>query len=266
MKVSFSSPDIERLRKKYMLVDMHFHTQYSHDCSTKVEKIIHRAQQLGVYVAGTDHNSIRGVLAAHKIKPGIVKPGIEITTKEGKDILVYFYSVSDLERFFNAHVKRFVKNKSSMRGSRTGIRTQQLLEKLSRERCVVGMAHPFAVGMRRSYLFFKRRPELTRYIDAIEVVNQALPHKNNLLAIGLGMEEDKTLIGGSDGHILKMLGSAFTISKAGTWTEFLDNVKAGKVKVVGERKKLRHHLVNMARILREKTKVIQNRRMRKAKV
>ncbi|MBR9701258.1 PHP domain-containing protein [Candidatus Woesearchaeota archaeon] len=265
MNVKFETPNIRALTKRYMLVDMHFHSRYSHDSSTPVKNIIERARNLGVYVALTDHNSIKGVLEADKLEHGRIKPGVEITTREGKDILVYFYNVKDLERFWKANVARHIKSKSSIRGGKTGIRAQELLEKLSREHCVTVLAHPFAVGMRRSYLYFKKRPQLLRYIDAIEVINQALPHRGNLLAIGWGVELQKPLAGGSDGHIVKMLGSAFVMSKAATWAEFLDDVKAGKTRAMGEKQKLRHHILNIARILKEKGKILQNRRIRKGK-
>ena len=81
-RVYFSPPDIERLRREHMLVDMHFHSRYSHDCSTSVEAIVKRCKELGVFVALTDHNSISGVLSAHRIAPGVVyfedvdKPGV----------------------------------------------------------------------------------------------------------------------------------------------------------------------------------------------
>lgn len=262
MRIIFGSHDVEELRKEGMVVDMHFHSRYSHDSSTSVKSIIERAEQLGVYVVLTDHNEIKGVLEAHRIAPGRIKPGIEVTTKEGKDILLYFYTVRELKEFFENIIHPHIRNKSSLRGGRTGLRLQDLITAASNARCVIAIAHPFAVGPRRSYLYFKRHRDLLKHFHAIEVANQALPHKGNLLAIGWAAENGKTVIGGSDGHVVKMLGTAFTISPAQTWRGFLDNVKNGETTVVGEERKLRHHIINMTRILREKGKVIQNRRIR----
>ena len=265
MNVRFETPDIEGLTKKFMLVDMHFHSKYSHDCSTSIESIIKRAKELGVYVALTDHNSIDGVLCANRIEPGRIKPGVEVTTREGKDVLLYFPTVRELKEFFNKHVKPHVRNKSSIRGGKTGIRAAALFKALEGTNAVIVMPHPFAVGPRRSYMFFRKRKKILSQFHAIEVVNQALPHKSNLLAVGWATETGKTVIGGSDGHIAEMLGSSFTCCKAQDWREFLDQIKRGRTIVVGEKRKLHQHVANMGRILKEKGKVIQNRRIRNGK-
>jgi hypothetical protein len=202
------------------------------------------------------------VLEAHKITPDIVLPGIEVTTREGKDILAYFPTIDELELFFRAHVQPHVHVKSSLRINKTGVSAARLLTALSRTRALVALAHPFAVGPRHSYRFFRSHSELLRHVHAFECINQAVPHKRNLLAVGWAAQCDKSLIGGSDGHILGMLGSAFTCAKARTFAEFLIQVRKGETVIVGEERHMRQHMMNMARILREKTKILQNRRMR----
>lgn len=248
-----------------MLVDMHVHTQYSHDSSTSLSALADRARILGVHVAVTDHNTIAGAVKGHEIAPDVLHPGVEITTKEGKDVLIYFYTVEELKRFFSEAIEPYLKNKSSLRSGRTGITVQELLVLLSRYKCVTALPHPFAVGPRKSYTFFRRsgRNALLEHIDTYEVVNQAVPHRGNLAAIGWSVQCGKPGIGGSDGHILSMLGTAFTMSKATSWEEFLDLVRIGQTTIVGEERKLRQHMMNMARILREKARVIENRRINK---
>lgn len=263
MNLKFEKPDIPALRKEHMLVDMHFHSRYSQDSSTSVRDIVNRCKELGVHVALTDHNSIRGVLRAEEIAPGVIKPGVEITTREGKDVLVYFYDVDELAGFFMSRIQPHVKNKSSIRQGKTSMPVRKLMKLLSNERCVIVIAHPFAVGPRRSYRFFKNgHADLLEYVHGVDCVNQAVPHKRNLAAVGWTLELGKSFVGGSDGHILDLLGSAFTYAKTESWAEFLDAVKQKNVSVVGEEKMLHQHVTNMARILREKTKVVQNRRIR----
>ena len=117
--------------------------------------------------------------------------------------------------------------------------------------------------MRMSYRFFRGKgAHFIQRFHAIEVVNQAIPHRRNLASIGLAEQYRKTMVGGSDGHIVKMLGSAFTYARADSWEEFLHAIKKNNVSVIGEEQKLREHVMNMARILREKTKVIKNRRIK----
>lgn len=267
MKVAFAPPQIPQLRQQGMLVDMHFHSGYSHDSSTSVASIIEKCQALGVHVALTDHNTIRGVRAAEQLAPGVIKPAIEVTTREGKDILLYFAAYQDLEDFHSAIIEPHVRSKSSLRSGRTSLPIKDLLEAARHWECVVALAHPFAIGPRRSYPFFRNGAgrDLLDGIDAIEVVNQAIPHRRNLTAIGWAAQEGKTAIGGSDGHILGMLGSAFTIADASDWRGFLGRVKEGQVMVVGEERKLHHHVANMGRILREKGRVMENRRIRNGK-
>ncbi len=261
MRVKFEIPDIDSLKQKYMMVDMHFHSRYSHDSNTKIEEIIKRAKKLGVTVALTDHNSISGVLAAEQIEKGVVHPGIEVTTKEGKDVLLYFPTVKELEDFFNIHIKPYVKKKLSIRGGKTGVRIEHLLSAAAETRALVVIPHPFVVGARRSYLFFKRRIHLLDMVHGIEVANQALPHKANLLASGWALECSKSMISGSDGHILKMLGTAFTCAKVNSWEDFIDACKRDKTVVVGQKSKFHHHIANLARILKEKGRVINNRKI-----
>ena len=262
MRVLFEKPDLHAF-KGMRVVDMHFHTRHSHDSSTPVPAIIERARKLGVRVAITDHNSINGVLEAERLAPGFVLPGIEITTKENKDVLAYFPTAGELELFFRAHVQAHIKHKSSLRGIKTALSMERLLRELAKTRALVVLAHPFAVRPRQSYrLFSNGGAHLLAHVHAFECVNQAISHRRNLLAIGWAAQHEKPLVGGSDGHIPAMLGSAFTCAHAKDWPEFLDRIRKGDAIVVGERKLLHHHIVNMARILKEKAKVLQNRRIR----
>jgi predicted metal-dependent phosphoesterase TrpH len=265
MRVYFAKPDIEHLRKEHMLVDMHFHSKYSNDSSTPVEAIIKRCQELGVHVVLTDHNSIGGVLAADKLAPGVIKPGIEICTAEGKDIIPYFYDVKELEEFYNKVVKPKLKKKTSLQSNSSSLHADELLDELRRVNCVVSLPHPFAVPPRRSYKFFSDggNRQMLKHVHAFEVINQTMLHKQNLAAIGWAMQFDKSMVGGSDGHILKPLGSAFTVGKTHSWEEFLDSVKTKHVAVIGEERKLRHQVLNATNLIREKARVLKNFRMKK---
>jgi len=48
--------------------DLHIHTEYSMDCSTPLEKIISRCQELGINcIAIADHGTAEGALKMQKI-------------------------------------------------------------------------------------------------------------------------------------------------------------------------------------------------------
>jgi predicted metal-dependent phosphoesterase TrpH len=260
MDVRFETPDIDRLRREHMLVDMHFHTRYSHDSSTQIDTILRKARELQVQLAITDHNTVQGILLAAKAAPGIVRPGIEICTKENREVISYFYTVEELEAFFRRVVQPHVKRKTSLQTISTGIRMDELLDELSRENCVVALPHPFAMRPRRSFSFFDapKRRHLLRHVHAVEVLNASMIHRHNLASLGWAVKHRKAFVGGTDGHTIQPLGSVFTCSTAQTWEEFLDDVKAKRAFVVGSEHKLSRKFFNATRILREKTRILKN--------
>ena len=254
MRIYFEQPNIATLREQHFIVDMHFHSRYSQDSSTPVDDILRKAEQLGITVALTDHNSIAGVLYANKIASGVIQPAIEVCTAEGKDIIPYFYTVDDLEEFYDTVLRPNIQRKSSLRSGATKITTQHLLEELKTRNCVISLPHPFAVPPRRSYSHFikEENKELLNSIDVFEAINQTMIHKQNLSAIGWAVQHKKGIVGGSDGHILKPLGAAVTYSTAANWQEFLDDVKARRVMIAGEERGIGHQMMNATRILKEK--------------
>jgi predicted metal-dependent phosphoesterase TrpH len=258
MRVYFQKPNIPTLSKQFMLVDMHFHSKFSFDSSTPVEAIVKRAQELGVRVALTDHNSIGGVLAAQRIAPDVVMPAIEICTAEGKDVIPYFYSASELEDFYTRTLKPCLRRKTSIQSNASTMPMAELLDELRSRNCVVSLPHPFAVPPRRSYRFFSANRQLLKQVHAFEVINQTMLHKQNLSAVGWAMQFDKSMVGGSDGHNIHPLGSCFTFARADNWEEFLDEVKRKRVAVIGEERKLRHHVMNATNLLREKARILRN--------
>jgi len=265
-RVAFSAPDLINMRKHYMVADMHFHTCYSHDCSTPVEKILEKARLLGIRVAITDHNTIGGVLKAYETPLGrkLIIPGIEVTTKQGKDILIYFYDVRDLVRFFEQKVKPHKKQKSSLRSDRTKYSIYDLLPDLQLERCVVAIPHPVGAKTRASYGFFQRRKNqrLLSYTHAIEVINETMTHKSNLTALGWAIQYQKPMTAGSDGHMLKRLGEAVTAAHVTTRAGLLDAIKHGHTFVAGKELGLPERVGTYLHIVKEKARIGKNRRMR----
>ena len=60
-RIIFEKPDLPELTKRYTVVDMHVHTHYT-DGLSSVEEIAHRVRELGIGIAITDHNDIRGAV------------------------------------------------------------------------------------------------------------------------------------------------------------------------------------------------------------
>lgn len=249
LRVDHEVPDLKALRKLGFVADMHFHTSYSHDCKTSVKDIVAKARKLGIWVAITDHNRIGGVLEARKYKNAPVIPGIELCSKEGKEVIAYFYKDTDLKRFYDTRIAPWLKDKNALRSSRTPFRIKDIMLWLEQERCVIHMPHPFAPHPRKAYPFFRRQRHkpLLKGFDSIEVLNCFEPCKHNLSALGWAVQLDKGVAGGSDGHMLNALGSSVTVSKARSVKQHLDNIKRGHVHIVGIELKPHQRALNYAK-------------------
>ncbi|HID24977.1 MAG TPA: PHP domain-containing protein [Thermoplasmata archaeon] len=73
-------------KKNCLKLDLHIHSCYSEDANGTPKEIIKTLQKRGLHgMSITDHNTIKGSLAALKVKPKdfIVVPGVEISTLEG---------------------------------------------------------------------------------------------------------------------------------------------------------------------------------------
>ena len=103
--VRFERPDMPRLLSQgYSAVDMHYHTNHS-DGSPSVKTVLKHAWRKGCGVAITDHNAVSGVREAADADSGVmVVPGIEVSAADGPHILLYFYTVNDLEHFYRRHI------------------------------------------------------------------------------------------------------------------------------------------------------------------
>lgn len=246
--LDFEIPNIPLLKDKGFVADMHFHTQYSHDCLTPVKVIIDKARKLGIWVAFTDHNQIGGVLEARKFKDAPVIPGIEICSKEGKEVIGYFYDDTQLEEFYNKYILPNLKDKNALRSTRTPYRMADILAWLEQYECVIHLPHPFAPQPRKSYPFFSRptRSHLLENVDSIEVFNPNVVRRGNLSSLGWAVQLRKGAAGGSDGHRIKWLGSVVTCSKAKTMHQHLDNIKKGEARIYGVELRPHERAINYA--------------------
>jgi DNA polymerase III alpha subunit len=103
-KILFERPDLDELTKRYTVVDLHFHSHYS-DGYNAVDTIAKRARELGIGIAITDHNEIKGAVELERYGGIFNIPGIEITSIEGTHLLVYFYDIKSLEEFYKKDVR-----------------------------------------------------------------------------------------------------------------------------------------------------------------
>jgi predicted metal-dependent phosphoesterase TrpH len=233
-RVNFQLPDIKALKASATVVDMHFHSRYS-DGSNDIPSIAARVRKLGIGIAITDHNAIGGALEMARYRDIFSIPGIEITSREGAHLLVYFYQTSELVRFYEKELKHFL-GKEVM--SSCALSMESLIACARQYHCVVVFPHPFSaayVGVCNPLFSPSRQKYLFSAVDGIEAVNAGNLHKWNLESTVLGFNLDTGLTGGSDGHSLFQMGRAVTFASCPKdRAAFLDSLRDRATRVVGK--------------------------------
>jgi len=233
-RIQFEKPNITELINKYTVVDLHFHTHYS-DGNNSIEEIARQAEKLGIGVAITDHNEIKGAVEIDSYKDILSIPGIEITSKEGTHILVYFYDVESLKRFYENDIKPFLGDTIM---SSTSLKMEEIIKRAGAFKAVTVFPHPYSpvfTGIYNDYFPEERLDRLFKMVDGVEVVNSGNLKKWNLKCALLGFNLNKAITGGSDGHTLVCLGKVVSYAQCKhSRKAFLDAVSKKKNKVIGK--------------------------------
>ncbi len=234
-RILFEKPNIALLKKEgYECFDMHVHSEHSPDSDSKVIDIIKRAEQLGISVAITDHNKIQGSLEAYKINKKIIIPGIEARSKEGLDILFYFYKIDELKNFYENVIKP---NKKRLGGSK--LSAIELIEKSKPYNSISCIAHPYRPYPKKiinATIRNKNTRSIFNKIKIFEVINSKNFRIFNNQAIKNDKKKNKGIIGGSDSHNIRKIGSTVTCTKnkKNTIAHVLDEIASNNVIVVGK--------------------------------
>lgn len=169
-------------------VEFHCHTIHSFDSLTSVEELIAACRKKGIdRVAVTDHNTIRGALAAQAIDPALVIVGEEIQTTVGE--LLAFFVKEEVPPY---------------------LEPQKAIDLLKQQGAFISVSHPFD-SMRSPW----GREELLRilpFIDAIETYNSRCMWPGfNRQAEAFAREHGLAGTSGSDAHSIPELGRATMI-------------------------------------------------------
>ncbi len=170
-------------------VEFHCHTCYSPDSLVRPADLVRRARALGLNkVAVTDHNTIRGALAAKEIDPDLIIVGEEVLTTAGE--FIAFFVREEVPK---------------------GLPPEEALARLKAQGAVVAISHPFDV-MRGSAMGEENTRRFVTELDALEVFN-ARNHRPwmNEKAEALAQEYGLGRFGGSDAHSLWELGRVVTV-------------------------------------------------------
>jgi len=243
-RIAFNPPAMADFKNDYTLVDMHVHTKYSHDSVTPIKYLLKRAAELKIGFAVTDHVRAEGAIEASKQKKVLIIPGIEIAALENKEILFYFYSVDDLNEFYEKNIKDKITihkiPKSAWGRTITSVKSQltigELINMAENYSCLISIPHPYLSGIRKSHSFFRKEKNshLLDKVDAIEVLNASNRRYMNKKALKWAVNVKKAFTAGSDAHVLSELGSGLVASKADNVEDFLNSIKKKKNFVIGK--------------------------------
>jgi predicted metal-dependent phosphoesterase TrpH len=233
-RVLFQKPDLSELTKQYTVVDLHFHSKYS-DGANSVAKIAEKVRQQNIGIAITDHNEIKGAVEIDQYDNIFSIPGIEVTSKEGTHILIYFYDIESLKQFYKRDVRPYM---GSDIMSSTKLEMEEIIGRARMYKSVIISPHPYCAaytGIHNHHFPEKRFNKILELIDGIEVINSENFSKWNLKGALLGFNLDKAVIGGSDGHRLSQIGRAITYAQCkNDRRSFLNAIKKKKNKVMGK--------------------------------
>lgn len=233
-RIQFEKPDLPLLTRDHTVVDLHFHTHYS-DGINSVDTIAKRAKKLGIGVAITDHNDIRGALEMNNHKEVLSIPGIEITSAEGSHVLIYFYDVRSLQNFYAEHVQPYLGSKII---SSTSLEMGEIIRRARAFKTVIIFPHPYSAAYTGvNNLNFTKNDLLDLYgmADGVEVINSENLNKWNLKCALLGFNLDKAITGGSDGHALFQMGKVVSFARCKkSRRAFLDAIRNKTNKVLGK--------------------------------
>ncbi|MGB9498443.1 MAG: PHP domain-containing protein [Dissulfuribacterales bacterium] len=233
-RVLFERPLLSELTRDYTVVDMHFHSRYS-DGFNDIKSIVQRARRLGIGIAITDHNEIKGAIQLGKVRDILTIPGIELTSKEGSHLLVYLYDFNSLSDFYKTHVRPFM-GKGVM--ASLSLEMEEIVRRAQKYESLVIFPHPYCAiytGVCNAIFSKQRQAALFDMVDGVEVINAGNLKKWNLQCAVLGFNLDKSMTGGSDGHNLFQMGKAVTYTEYVTdRIAFLDEIKQTRNRVVGK--------------------------------
>jgi hypothetical protein len=176
------------LRRRLIDVDLHMHTDHSHDCETPVEVLLAAAREAGLgAIAVTDHNEISGALEAReKAKAAGVKVivGEEVKTAEQGEVIGLF---------IEQKIPR-------------GLTLEQTVADIKRQGGLVYVPHPF--DRMHAVPDYEHLLPILDGVDAIEVFNPRVAIGSfNEEAVRFAAKYRIVAGAGSDSHVAQGLGS-----------------------------------------------------------
>ena len=172
--------------RKHIHVDLHMHTDHSHDCATPVDELLASAKDAGLgAIAITDHNEISGALEAAERANGIkVIVSEEVKTADQGEV-----------------IGLFIKEKIAR-----GMTLEETIAEIRRQGGLVYVPHPF--DRMHAVPDYEHMLDIVEEIDAIEVFNPRVAISSfNEEAARFAAKYRIVAGAGSDSHVAQGLGS-----------------------------------------------------------
>jgi predicted metal-dependent phosphoesterase TrpH/glycosyltransferase involved in cell wall biosynthesis len=172
--------------RRLIHVDLHMHTDHSHDCATPVPRLLETARARGLgAIAVTDHNEISGALEARQRADGIkVIVAEEVKTADQGEVIGLF---------IEEKIQR-------------GLSLEETIAEIRRQGGLVYIPHPF--DRMHSVPDYEHLLQVVEDIDAIEVFNPRVAMKSfNEEAARFAAKYRIPAGAGSDSHVPQGLGS-----------------------------------------------------------
>jgi predicted metal-dependent phosphoesterase TrpH len=197
--------------RDWIVVDLHMHTNWSHDCSIDVDELIDHAEAEGLgAIAVTDHNVFGGALEAVERARGrklIVIPGEEVKT-DGQGEVIGLFLKEEVPR---------------------GLSFAETVEAIRVQGGLVYIPHPFdrLHSIPDAATLHRHLAE----IDVFEVYNARLLFEGyNDEALRFARKYNLTAGAGSDAHVLQGIGTgAVRMRRFNTAEEFLLTLRSAEV-------------------------------------
>jgi hypothetical protein len=171
-------------------VDLHMHTDHSHDCATPVEVLLASARERGLgAIAVTDHNEISGAIAAREHAR---EAGVDVKVIVGEEV-----KTADQGEVIGLFIEELIPR---------GMTLRETVAEIRRQGGLVYVPHPF--DRLHSVPDYEHLLSIVEDVDAIEVFNPRV-------AIGAFNDEAARFAAkyrivaaaGSDSHVAQGLGS-----------------------------------------------------------
>lgn len=190
-------------------VDLHMHTDHSHDCAVPVEVLLETAKARGLgAIAVTDHNEISGALDAAARAEGIkIIVGEEVKTKDQGEVIGLFI-IDKIER---------------------GMSLEETIAEIKRQGGLVYVPHPF--DRMHSVPDYENLLRVIDQIDLLEVFNPRVAFSAfNEEAARFAAKYRIVAGAGSDSHVPQGLGSVrIQMHDFDGPQEFLESLRAADI-------------------------------------